>query len=112
MSLNGLDHPTVKEAHEAAVAEPGGWYVILFCPFLRHAHLVCAFGSNQTRFGPTWALPTFLSIPSFPGSFHISVFSAPFLPSSPTPPSFPLPLLPPLLRPSEEAWTDSSVPLS
>jgi len=27
MSLNGLDDPKVKEAHEAAAAEPGGWYV-------------------------------------------------------------------------------------
>lgn len=26
MSLNGLDNPKVKEAHEAAAAEPGGWY--------------------------------------------------------------------------------------
>jgi hypothetical protein len=26
MSLNGLDDPKVKEAHEAAVAEAGGWY--------------------------------------------------------------------------------------
>lgn len=28
MSLNGLDDAQVKEAHEAAVAEAGGWYVI------------------------------------------------------------------------------------
>lgn len=27
MSLNGLDDPKLQEAHEAAVAEPGGWYV-------------------------------------------------------------------------------------
>lgn len=27
MSLNGLDDAKVKEAHEAAVAEAGGWYV-------------------------------------------------------------------------------------
>jgi hypothetical protein len=27
MSLNGLDDPKVKEAHDAAVAEPGGWFV-------------------------------------------------------------------------------------
>lgn len=27
MSLNGLDDPKIQEAHEAAVAEPGGWYV-------------------------------------------------------------------------------------
>jgi len=27
MSLNGLDAAAVKEAYEAAVAEPGGWYV-------------------------------------------------------------------------------------
>lgn len=27
MSLNGLDEAKVKEAHEAAVAEAGGWYV-------------------------------------------------------------------------------------
>lgn len=26
MSLNGLDDPKVKEAHDASVAEPGGWY--------------------------------------------------------------------------------------
>lgn len=26
MSLNGLDDAKVKEAHDAAVAEPGGWY--------------------------------------------------------------------------------------
>lgn len=28
MSLNGLDDPKVKEAHETAVAEPGGWYAL------------------------------------------------------------------------------------
>lgn len=28
MSLNGLDAAAVKEAYEAAVAEPGGWYVM------------------------------------------------------------------------------------
>lgn len=28
MSLNGLDDAAVKEAYEAAVAEPGGWYVM------------------------------------------------------------------------------------
>jgi hypothetical protein len=28
MSLNGLDDPKIKEAHETAVAEPGGWYVL------------------------------------------------------------------------------------
>lgn len=26
MSLNGLDDAKVKEAHDAAAAEPGGWY--------------------------------------------------------------------------------------
>lgn len=26
MSLNGLDDAKVKEAYDAAVAEPGGWY--------------------------------------------------------------------------------------
>ncbi|CAK7564091.1 MAG: hypothetical protein SEPTF4163_001974 [Sporothrix epigloea] len=26
MSLNGLDNAAIKEAHEATVAEPGGWY--------------------------------------------------------------------------------------
>lgn len=26
MSLNGLDDPKIVEAHEAGVAEPGGWY--------------------------------------------------------------------------------------
>lgn len=30
MSLNGLDNAQVKEAHEAAVAEAGGWYVYSF----------------------------------------------------------------------------------
>lgn len=34
MSLNGLDNAQVKEAHDAAVAEAGGWYV---CSFT-HAH--------------------------------------------------------------------------
>lgn len=29
MSLNGLDTVEVKEAHDAAVAEAGGWYVTL-----------------------------------------------------------------------------------
>lgn len=28
MSLNGLDDPKVKEAHDAAVAEAGGWYAL------------------------------------------------------------------------------------
>jgi len=27
MSLNGLDGVAVAEAHQAALAEPGGWYV-------------------------------------------------------------------------------------
>lgn len=27
MSLGGLDSAAIKEAHEAANAEPGGWYV-------------------------------------------------------------------------------------
>lgn len=31
MSLNGLDDPKVREAHAAAIAEPGGWYVELPC---------------------------------------------------------------------------------
>ncbi|KAJ0162179.1 hypothetical protein CTA2_4992 [Colletotrichum tanaceti] len=30
MSLNGLDDPKVKEAHEAAVAEPGGWFLLKY----------------------------------------------------------------------------------
>lgn len=30
MSLNGLDDVKVKEAHDAAVAEAGGWYVNLY----------------------------------------------------------------------------------
>lgn len=30
MSLNGLDTPQVKEAHDAAVAEPGGWFVLKY----------------------------------------------------------------------------------
>lgn len=33
MSLNGLDDVKVKEAHEAAVAEAGGWYVNSSCFF-------------------------------------------------------------------------------
>jgi hypothetical protein len=32
MSLNGLDDVKLKEAHDIAVAEPGGWYVALFQP--------------------------------------------------------------------------------
>lgn len=39
MSLNGLDSTILKEAYDAAVAEPGGWYVHPFAasfivPFL------------------------------------------------------------------------------
>ncbi|KAL0931389.1 gpi-anchored cell surface glycoprotein [Colletotrichum truncatum] len=30
MSLNGLDDPKVKEAHESAVAEPGGWFLLKY----------------------------------------------------------------------------------
>ncbi|KAI5864552.1 hypothetical protein GGS23DRAFT_595275 [Durotheca rogersii] len=30
MSLNGLDDAKVKEAHEAAVAEPGGWFLLKY----------------------------------------------------------------------------------
>ncbi|KAJ4304242.1 hypothetical protein N0V88_001855 [Collariella sp. IMI 366227] len=30
MSLNGLDDPIVKEAHEAAVAEAGGWFLLKY----------------------------------------------------------------------------------
>ncbi|KAI3399088.1 hypothetical protein diail_7888 [Diaporthe ilicicola] len=30
MSLNGLDDATVKEAYEAAVAEPGGWFLLKY----------------------------------------------------------------------------------
>ncbi|KAK6086415.1 gpi-anchored cell surface glycoprotein [Seiridium cupressi] len=30
MSLNGLDNATVREAHEAAVAEPGGWFLLKY----------------------------------------------------------------------------------
>ncbi|KAK4186833.1 hypothetical protein QBC35DRAFT_253422 [Podospora australis] len=30
MSLNGLDDVRVKEAHEAAVAEPGGWFLLKY----------------------------------------------------------------------------------
>ena len=45
MSLNGLDDPKVREAHETAVAEPGGWYVIEnicrpFPPIVRTAQAV------------------------------------------------------------------------
>ena len=41
MSLNGLDDARVKQAHETAVAEPGGWYVpIPHCPLLLLA-LLC-----------------------------------------------------------------------
>ncbi|ROT42120.1 hypothetical protein SODALDRAFT_7869 [Sodiomyces alkalinus F11] len=30
MSLNGLDDPKVREAHEAAAAEPGGWFLLKY----------------------------------------------------------------------------------
>ncbi|ERS98041.1 hypothetical protein HMPREF1624_04819 [Sporothrix schenckii ATCC 58251] len=30
MSLNGLDNATVKEAHDAAVSEPGGWFLLKY----------------------------------------------------------------------------------
>ncbi|KAK4106306.1 hypothetical protein N658DRAFT_15045 [Parathielavia hyrcaniae] len=30
MSLNGLDDTQVKAAHEAAVAEPGGWFLLKY----------------------------------------------------------------------------------
>ncbi|TLS30268.1 hypothetical protein PpBr36_03583 [Pyricularia pennisetigena] len=30
MSLNGLDTPEIKEAHETAAAEPGGWFVLKY----------------------------------------------------------------------------------
>ncbi|KAF9877953.1 gpi-anchored cell surface glycoprotein [Colletotrichum karsti] len=30
MSLNGLDDPKVKEAHDSAVAEPGGWFLLKY----------------------------------------------------------------------------------
>ncbi|KAK3322199.1 hypothetical protein B0H66DRAFT_601663 [Apodospora peruviana] len=30
MSLNGLDAPSVKEAHDAAVVEPGGWFLLKY----------------------------------------------------------------------------------
>ncbi|KAL2024685.1 hypothetical protein VTK56DRAFT_6886 [Thermocarpiscus australiensis] len=30
MSLNGLDDPRLKEAHETAVAEPGGWFLLKY----------------------------------------------------------------------------------
>ncbi|GKT95906.1 GPI-anchored cell surface glycoprotein [Colletotrichum tofieldiae] len=30
MSLNGLDDPKVKEAYDAAVAEPGGWFLLKY----------------------------------------------------------------------------------
>jgi hypothetical protein len=30
MSLNGLDDAKVKEAYEAALAEPGRWYVLFY----------------------------------------------------------------------------------
>ena len=29
MSLSGLDDAKVKEAYDAAVAEPGGWYAYI-----------------------------------------------------------------------------------
>jgi hypothetical protein len=32
MSLNGLDDAKVKEAHDAAIAEPGGWYELTISP--------------------------------------------------------------------------------
>ncbi|ESA43376.1 hypothetical protein GE21DRAFT_4761 [Neurospora crassa] len=30
MSLNGLDNPAVKEAHEVALVEPGGWFLLKY----------------------------------------------------------------------------------
>ncbi|KAL8332360.1 hypothetical protein RB593_002590 [Gaeumannomyces tritici] len=30
MSLNGLDAPELKEAHDAAAAEPGGWFILQY----------------------------------------------------------------------------------
>lgn len=30
MSLNGLDDPRIKEAHDAAIAEPGGWFLLKY----------------------------------------------------------------------------------
>ncbi|KAI9051495.1 hypothetical protein LZ554_004541 [Drepanopeziza brunnea f. sp. 'monogermtubi'] len=30
MSLNGLDDPKIKAAHDAAVAEPGGWFLLRY----------------------------------------------------------------------------------
>ena len=32
MSLNGLDSAAIKEAHDTANAEPGGWYDASFPP--------------------------------------------------------------------------------
>lgn len=34
MSLNGLDGIAVAEAHQAALADAGGWYVMLCVLFL------------------------------------------------------------------------------
>lgn len=50
MSLNGLDDVKVKEAHEAAVAEPGRWYVLSLTPCGPKAHRDSAFRiTSQTH---------------------------------------------------------------
>lgn len=49
MSLNGLDDAQVKEAHEAAVAEAGGWYVCFFFPFLSLSHTTRADDTQNPR---------------------------------------------------------------
>lgn len=50
MSLNGLDDVKVKEAHEAAVAEAGGWYVN---PLISFSFFVPGSSPGQTG---RWAL--------------------------------------------------------
>jgi len=30
MSLNGLEHAKVIEAHDSAIAEPGGWFLLKY----------------------------------------------------------------------------------
>jgi hypothetical protein len=53
MSLNGLDDAKVKEAHDAAVGEPGGWYVytstrFMFVFGMRRLMLWCLFSAGSS----------------------------------------------------------------
>jgi hypothetical protein len=53
MSLNGLDDARVKEAHEAAVAEAGGWYVSAR-PSLVAFDAVVQLGHSEHEMLSTW----------------------------------------------------------